>query len=237
MLKHGQDLYARSQSELLREYLAGAAEWRILHVGCGCGELSLELAALGHTLHGIDPDPQAINQARIRARDYPDLACSFAVGTLDSFRASADFDCVVASDVLAQAEDDRAAFSRLVSLVKPGGTVLLTVPAGPWLLGSHDEQRGHRRRYSRESLRSLVRGQIDIQSMRYFGFTLIPRALVLSRWLRRPDTTTWPQGALAIRLLQTLTWADRWMPAPLGTTLLLKGVRKSAAELPVRLAA
>ena len=87
--------------------------------------------------------------------------------------------------------DDRAAFAGLVGLVRPGGLVLLTVPAGPWLFGYHDEQLGHFRRYTRSSLRRLVAGACTVDALRYFGFSLVPVCYLYSKLLRRPYRAPW----------------------------------------------
>ena len=66
--------------------------------------------------------------------------------SIEDFQTDRPFDCVVSTDVLEHIEDDRAAFQKLVDLVAPGGLVIITVPAGQWLFGYHDEQIGHFRR-------------------------------------------------------------------------------------------
>ena len=46
--------------------------------------------------------------------------------------------------------------------------MLVTVPAGPWLFGYHDEQLGHYRRYTKGTLRRLA-GTLRGRALRYFG--------------------------------------------------------------------
>jgi hypothetical protein len=77
--------------------------------------------------------------------------------------------------VLEQTADDRRAFTKMVDLVYPGGLLLIiTVPAGPWLFGYHDEQLGHYCRYTKRTLRQLAKEFCSIKQIRYFGFTLVP---------------------------------------------------------------
>src|SRR5207245_11489208 len=52
------------------------------------------------------------------------------------------------------------------SLVRPGGLVLLALPAVPWLFGYHDELLGHYRRYSKRTLRALVSEHCDVEALR-----------------------------------------------------------------------
>src|SRR5262249_37663175 len=57
------DLYAHTKYDILIEYLRDQPTLKILNAGCGSGDLSLRLAALGHHVHGIDPEPAYINLA------------------------------------------------------------------------------------------------------------------------------------------------------------------------------
>ena len=229
------DLYAQTKYDMLLEYLSGQRGLRVLNAGCGSGELSLRLAAAGHTVVGIDPEPRYVELARRNAAAHPDTDCSFAVSSIEDYWGEADFDCAVATDVLEHIADDRAAFGRLVGLVRPGGLLLLTVPAGRWLFGHHDEMLGHFRRYSAAQLRALVGGACTIHELRHFGCSLIPVCVLFSKLLRRPYPL--PQqrpaapGALGTRMLNWMLQADRRLPLPLGISLLLKCTRNQPSRV------
>ena len=229
------DLYAQTKYDILLEHLAGRRGLRVLNAGCGSGELSLRLAAAGHTVVGIDPEPRYIELARRNAVAYPGADCSFAVSSIEDYWGEADFDCAVATDVLEHIADDRTAFRRLVELVRPGGLVLLTVPAGRWLFGHHDEMLGHFRRYSPAELRALVDDTCTIHEMRHFGCTLIPVCLLFSKILRRPYPL--PQQrcpgrqSLGTRVLRWVLQADRRVPMPLGISLVAKCTRNQPAHV------
>jgi SAM-dependent methyltransferase len=226
-----QDIYAHTKYDILERYLAGQANLRILNVGCGSGDLSLRLAARGHDVTGIDVEPAYIDLALANAAVRGTQGrCSFAVSSIEDYTGDGDFDCVVSTDVLEHIADDRAAFTKMASLVRSGGLILITVPAGQWLFGYHDEQLGHYRRYNRSRLRQLVSDWCEVRRSRYFGFTLIPVCWLYSRWLRRPypvaeaaDTQRRPVRALVLRALMKL---ERWLPLPAGTSLLLSGIKK-----------
>lgn len=235
------DLYAHTKYDILERYLAGQQGLRILNAGCGSGELSLRLGALEHTVLGIDPEPSYIGLALANAAVAGHANCSFEVSSIEAYAGPGDFDCVIATDVLEHIEDDRTAFAKMVSLVKPGGLVLITVPAGQWLFGYHDVQLGHYRRYSRKTLRALVRPLCAIEAVRYFGFSLIPVCLVFSKWLKRPypvaESGDKARRPLASFVLRTLLKFDRMLPLPLGTSLLLKAVRPQESAPALREAA
>ncbi|OGK60721.1 hypothetical protein A3G67_03020 [Candidatus Roizmanbacteria bacterium RIFCSPLOWO2_12_FULL_40_12] len=63
-----------------------------------------------------------------------------------------NFDYVLASDVIEHIEDDRKALKNLFSFVKPGGLLILTVPAHSHLFGKRDKAWGHHRRYDKKDL-------------------------------------------------------------------------------------
>ena len=132
--------------------------------------------------------------------------------------------------MLEHIEDDRAALARMVRALKPGGFVLLSVPAGEWLFGYHDEQLGHFRRYTKKTLRRLVGEFCTIDVMRYFGFTLVPVCYMYSRLLRKPypvaESCDRSKRPFRARALRTLMWLDRWIRPGFGISLLLKGVKK-----------
>lgn len=225
-----QDVYAQTKYDVLLDMLAGRSNLRILNAGCGSGELSLRLASSGHRVVGVDPEPAHIELALANAATQPTADCTFEVCGIEDYRDREGFDCAVSTDVLEHIEDDRAAFEKLASLVKPGGLVLITVPAGPWLFGHHDEALGHYRRYTRTSLRALVSAHCTTDVLRYFGLTLVPVCYLFSKVLRRPapvvqccDPTRRP---LVVRALHTLLQLERRFPAPLGTSLIFKGTRR-----------
>lgn len=225
-----QDLYAQTKYDILLDYLQGHSNLRILNAGCGSGELSIRLAAAGHRVEGIDPEPAYIELARLNAAQASVKGCRFSVSFIESYHGPSDFDCVIATDVLEHIKDDRTAFGKLISHVKPGGIVLITVPAGQWLFGYHDEQLGHFRRYCRSTLQTLVRSECDVNALRYFGFSLSPVGLVFSKLLRRPypvaESGDKKKRPIQEWILRSLLQIDRRLPVPFGTSLLFKGIRK-----------
>jgi SAM-dependent methyltransferase len=68
----------------------------------------------------------------------------------------AQFDLVTALDVVEHLDDDRAGLGEMRRVVKPGGRVLLFVPAFMWLWGVQDDVSNHRRRYTLPALRAAV---------------------------------------------------------------------------------
>jgi hypothetical protein len=73
----------------------------------------------------------------------------------------------------------------VASVLEPGGVLVLTVPAHPFLFDEMDEIAHHRRRYRRQELRDkLERAGLQTQFLSHFMATLVPMLVVL-RWLGR----------------------------------------------------
>jgi len=67
------------------------------------------------------------------------------------------YDTVICLNVLEHLQDDKTALLNVKRVLSPQGRVIVLVPQGPWNLGTLDRILGHRRRYSKDSLRLLAR--------------------------------------------------------------------------------
>lgn len=161
--------------ELLRpELRPGDA---VLDVGAGDGWLATRLQEeLGARVSCWDPH-----------YSDQDLRRLSALGLQPSREAPAGpFALALLGDVLEHAEDDAALLADAVARVRPGGRVLVTVPAWPALFSSHDRALHHQRRYTPASLRARLdaAGLLVDESGGLFHSLLLPRALqVLSERL------------------------------------------------------
>ena len=91
----------------------------------------------------------------------------------------ASFDLVAALDVLEHVEDDGASAHALVSLVRPGGWLIVTVPAHQALWGTHDRRLHHLRRYGKRQLLDLFAGcDVDLVRTTPFNIVLSPLAII-----------------------------------------------------------
>ena len=125
---------------------------RILDLGCGPGWTLERLGDLGEA-YGVEYSMAALGFARQRG-----LRRLVAGDGLKLPFASAAFDCVVAVEVLEHFEDDAALAREAWRVLRPGGLLLVTVPAFMALWRHHDELYGHYRRYARRQLRALLGG-------------------------------------------------------------------------------
>ncbi len=66
------------------------------------------------------------------------------------------FDTIIFIHVLEHVEKDREALSHMYSLLKPGGKILIEVPAMQSLFSVHDKMLGHYRRYNKTNFKAMV---------------------------------------------------------------------------------
>lgn len=156
---------------MLEQALAddGNANRKLLDVGCGNGEMLGHLSRFGHVL-GIDAEDAAL--AYCRQRGFNDV---MQVGELPLPFEDQSFHVITILDVLEHTDDDIAMLRELRRVTKPGGTVLVTVPAFNALWSPHDEISHHRRRYVRRQLADrLERAGLSARRLSYFNTILFP---------------------------------------------------------------
>ncbi len=123
---------------------------KILDVGCVPVNLSNYLSNVGETF-GMDV---SLPTLRLCQKKYSNLIN----GKADELPVrEGSFDVVILLDVLEHIADDAKCMKEIYRILKPGGIVLLTVPAHKILWGRHDEIYMHYRRYSLGGIRKVVK--------------------------------------------------------------------------------
>jgi SAM-dependent methyltransferase len=146
---------------------------RILEVGCGTGHNLTMLERFG-SVEGIEIDAEA------RAHAEKRLGRAVASAPLPELPEipRSSYDLVAALDVVEHIEDDQAAIAGLASCIRPGGRLLVTVPAHQWMWSAHDELNHHKRRYSKHGLARLIDSSpLRLESIGYFNSLLFPLAV------------------------------------------------------------
>ena len=175
LIRHYRELYenhwwfnVREQVilELLRRRQPPGGWKTILDVGCGDALFFPELMRLGD-VEGVEPVADAIGADNpFRGRIH--------TGPFDeSFHPNKRYSLILMLDVLEHLKDPAAALRQAVSLLQPGGSLLVTVPAFRLLWTSHDRLNDHFTRYTKGSFRLVAQeAAMNISEARYLFFWL-----------------------------------------------------------------
>jgi SAM-dependent methyltransferase len=189
--------YNRFLSSLIMPHLRRGA--RVADFGAGSGTFSLPLTRQGVDIVAIEP--AAALETRLRRAGV--RTCRDA-----SALTQASLDLIFTFNVLEHIADDRAALQLLADKLRPGGKLLVYVPAHRILFTAMDRKVGHLRRYHRGELTTLVTAAgLRIDRVRYadslgFFVTLLYRALhrgdgsINRRALRLYDRLIFPLSQL-----------------------------------------
>lgn len=169
--------------DFIRRWVEEIAPATVLEFGCGMGAAGSRLAR-GRTYTGIEPDAQSRAVAAERVG-----ASGRVLAGDESLPAEETFDLVCAFEVLEHIEDDRAALQSWTRRVRPGGHLLLSVPAWQDRYGPMDAEVGHFRRYDPDQLAAvLATTELEVVRTVLYGW---PLAYVLedvrNRALRRAE--------------------------------------------------
>jgi SAM-dependent methyltransferase len=147
----------------------GAAPRRVLDFGCGTGTMMPHLERYGE-VEGADADEQAVAMCRRRG-----LERVTHVGAPPLPFEDGRFGLVTALDVIEHTDDDLGLLRELFRVTRPGGLLLVSVPAYRWLWGPQDEISHHGRRYVAREVSERVRAAgFAIRHQSYFNTLLFP---------------------------------------------------------------
>lgn len=159
-------------AELIRRRIALPEGARILEVGCGTGHNLPMLQRFGR-LDAIEVDGAA------RAIASRRLGHAVIDAPLPELHGVPDrtYDLVAILDVIEHIDQDVAGLAALGRKLTPGGKILITVPAFPWMWSAHDVVNHHKRRYTRRTLRALVQAAgLRVEMLSWFNSLLFPIA-------------------------------------------------------------
>jgi SAM-dependent methyltransferase len=209
----------------------------VLDAGCGPGNMLDRLSSRG-TVTGSDLSPPALSFCR--SRGYTRVTLS----RLDMLALqSAQFDLVTAIDVLEHIPDDAAGLREIHRVLRPGGTVVVTVPAFQVLWGDHDDIYGHYRRYRVSQVAALMAScGFEVVKLSYFQPLYFLPLLAFRRWKKltrrggdrpieqRDDFVAIPPwlNRFLTRLMVAEKYVLRHFAFPFGVTLVCVGRKLSS---------
>ena len=170
--------------KLLQKYPRNS---KILDVGCSGGPLISDLNKIGFNhIHGIDISEEAVNLCQARGLQNIYLSRAEKIDFRD-----AEFDIVIASDILEHIKDEGIALTEWRRLLKSGGTLIVFVPAFNFLWSSHDEINNHFRRYTSHMLTTALRkAGFMIERSSYWNFFLFFPTFVIRMLKKMTDRLT-----------------------------------------------
>jgi SAM-dependent methyltransferase len=138
----------------LRPHVADDARIVVLGVGNGATVARLRRLARRCAIEGLDVDQAALELCATR-----DPRGTYRLADLetDPIGHPDSADVVVALNVLEHLQDDPGVVGRIAACLRPGGVLVVNVPAHPWLFGDHDVRLGHLRRYRPGEIEAHVR--------------------------------------------------------------------------------
>jgi SAM-dependent methyltransferase len=207
---------------LIKRVVRPLEKARVLEVGCGTGHNLAMLGRFGKLdACELDKCARAVASKRlgrqVRVAKLPDLSMFPRNG----------YDLIALLDVLEHVPDDLASLRAIHMRLKPGGALLMTVPANPWMWSAHDAAHHHFRRYTKKQLEELfLRSGLEVQLLSYFNsllFPLVAVARVLGKITRKDSADDKLPSAPVNWALEKIFSLERGiigrLPMPFGVSL------------------
>jgi len=210
-----------------------SAPCSIIDIGCGWGVNLQALESAGYRASGLDASKEILELI-----DQPQRALFLADLTQPLLAEHETYDGGLMLDVLEHLDDDRASLNRVADLLRPGGSLIVSVPALPELFSEYDEIQGHRRRYTAEALRAAFDGTgLRLKHIYWWGAWMV-RVLKATRKKQRSAESAPKTYAQYLRLppwpvpwaMRALHAIENWHPVlsrlTTGTSLIAVATRE-----------
>lgn len=217
------DRFNRWMYDTISPYCQGT----ILEIGSGIGNISQFFIANNQSI--------ILSDLRQNYRDI--LKDKFKNNTVIKIELAADdfeekyknylntFDTVFALNVIEHIKDDDLAIQHCKKLLKPGGTLIILVPAYQCLYNDFDRSLEHFRRYDKKSLKTLlVKNKLKPFKSFYFNCVGILGWFVSGRLLKNK---TIPEGQMRLynTFVPVIKWADKMILNKLGLSVIIISIK------------
>ncbi len=182
------DRFNRWMYETIKPHCRG----EILEIGSGIGNISQFFIHDGATISLSDIENSYFPRLKENFGKYPNLQAMYRLDFSDKKLEEnhpgliGKFDTIFALNVVEHIPDHVQALKNAMKMLKPGGKVVILVPAFQWLYNGFDEQLDHQRRYTQQSLRRLIEGAgFKVVHRQFFNFIAILGWFVSGTILRK----------------------------------------------------
>lgn len=219
-----------AEAKNYRRWLTGLARPWLgddpLEIGSGSGDYAEEWASAGFRFTASEAEPGRVAALQERFREHPLISVRELTVPIEE---DGDHSAIVSYNVLEHIPDDVLALRGMSRLVRPGGYIVLIVPAFPIAMSAFDREIGHQRRYLRTTLADVAdQAGLDVVKLHYVNAVGLFSWLVVVKALGSR-----PRAGFALRsfdrvvpLLQRIE--TRWVP-PFGQSLLLVAQTRAVA--------
>jgi SAM-dependent methyltransferase len=238
--EHLQRIDSRTEADfrwvnLRKLVLSSLTGKRILDAGCGTGHMTGDLLRQGFSVISLDCSLELAAFTKMNCQSYSHAA-QVVCGDLASgcFREHS-FDSVICLDVIEHCERDDEVLKTCYRILKPGGMLILSVPAVSWLFGERDRKIGHFRRYDKGDLVIRLRSSgFTVQDIRYWNGIGLVYVFLYEKLFHQTadDSLRYSGNRWCPVCLNTLL--DRWFSLvenhirfPLGLTIFVIGRKNS----------
>jgi 2-polyprenyl-3-methyl-5-hydroxy-6-metoxy-1,4-benzoquinol methylase len=216
------DRLNRWMYETILPYCSG----RILEVGSGIGNISQYFLDNGHDLVMSDIRQEYTNRLEERFAGRSPEIHRIDISLPDFTERHQDligtFDTVFSLNVLEHIEDEQQALQNYGALLKPGGRLIILVPAYQVFYNGFDRILHHYRRYTRKSLKLALEKELNVIHTQYFNVAGILGWFVSGSILRNKEL---PGGQVMLynRLVPLFRLADKLLMNSVGLSVIAVG--------------
>ena len=216
-------------NEWMYKTIAPYCSGNILEIGSGIGNISAFFIREGYSMTLSDLRSHYFDELNQKFGSYPNLEKTIILDLVDkNFREKFSgyegyFDTIFALNVVEHIEDDSQAIGNCRFMLKPGGKIIVLVPAYQELYNQFDTNLGHFRRYTKKSLQEVIaRNGFEIVHTQYFNLAGILGWFFSGKILRKQ---TIPEGQMGLynALVPVFKIADRLILNKAGLSVIAVG--------------
>jgi len=212
---------ANQFNEWMYQTISNGLDGEIIEIGSGIGNIS----------QFFDRDNRSLHLSDIRTNYSPNISgiSQFDWAHPDFETAYPEllgrFDGMFALNVLEHIKNDALAVANSFKLLKPGGRMVILVPAGMWLYNEFDKSLEHFRRYNKKSLSAIFQANnFDIVHKQYFNMAGMPGWFISGAVC---GNRTIPAGQMRLfnKLVPLFKIADRCVLNQIGLSVIVEGIK------------